>query len=258
MNKKQYQKEIKCPICGKIRKVRSDTPSDRLCLSCACKQKPRRPRKMVCSFCGSPKIYDHGKSYRIKACKRCFDKWQKRRNRKEIKCPICGEIKKIYIRMAISEHKKIPCRKCTSLIKKKKKIRIYYLRFCEQCGSSFHTFKRNQRFCSKSCVGKNNVKYTKSYKIHIMRLKGVCVDCGESLKGINHKSKTHPVCDFCMNVRRRKYKDRIVYGNKWKEVQKTRDIILLTKIGEKTMKGDKTWQQKPRIIKKLDRLGLRV
>ena len=91
-----------------------------------------------------------------------------------------------------------------------------------------------------------------------------CKDCGRPLANSTHKSKTHRVCDYCMYERRRKYKDRRIYGDNWQVAQGMRFLRIiafmgLIKAGGEQWKEEETKCRKRRVwVEKLRRSGLAV
>ena len=98
---------------------------------------------IVCTFCGSSKIYNHGKSYRITACEKCFKVWLKERRKRIWKCVLCGSK---HVSYSGEKNNSYICKGCRNREKTRQLIKI-----CDVCNSIFLS-KRGQEFCTRTCT----------------------------------------------------------------------------------------------------------
>ena len=198
--------------------------------------------KKGCNRCGSTQVVQFFKNG-MKYCKPCL-RWfyENRSDRQYVSCIGCGEIKKIWVRNK-GQRTKYRCRRCSHAGRPRKILsRIYYNK-CEVCEKTF-IWHNKKRSCSPAC--RAVMSFHKIKGAVVARKGSICADCGCAVtdKNKTHSSHCHPVCDVCMYERRRKYKDRVQYGEEnIKLLKKIRTVELVSLIG-KQKTGGFPWHQK--------------
>lgn len=223
--------QVRCDNCGIQFEKRKDKRSSRGVYKNFCSQKCYFESKKngACIDCGSNSIIQHEyKCYPKKICGACLEKrknerhliraesWKKEwEKEKREKCFKCGKIISSPKRLLKGKFGLFFCKDCKNKIVFDNKR----FKFCEYCGRLYFDWfnKNNRLFCSRKCSILSNHANFKRYNVVI----GKCQDCGCEINQFNrgHKSNGY-VCAECMYIRRRKYKDKKIYGGEFIDLLK--------------------------------------
>ena len=201
--------------------------------------------RTTCQYCGSSELYDHGKSYKKKLCRPCFDVWQKERQEKykyayrpywrPVTCKKCGVIKELTYRAKEGWL----CVDCRSLERHGHHSQITIVKICRWCGRNFLADHDGRVYCSRECQQHKTPG-------------GKCIDCGDLLEGNKTHKSSAQTCDICQAIRRNRYKDKAKYGEYWELAQTARRLSVVSYMAILKTEGSTAWQKEK--VEKMERL----